>query len=961
MALQKQRDNQPKRALLDRRNELRAIESDYKEIVDLRREVENAQKQIADHTQRKADNLKAKTEVETTLLEDGKKWNAILQEEPDFRKQASAARMLDFQIERDNQSQKEINAQLETSQQEYDRKNKEFETTKHHIEHTQKELTQTGAWLEKNRNREVLSLKKEAIFLTLADLQRYRNEHVSVCKELTDITGELARLDAVGKTQNHSIETKRTLYAAKEEKRNGIAQKLGSLPIEEINRQKGECESKAALLNRLGMIWNTLYPLKKRIKENEDRLVLRSQAEEKNQNERIGLAKELDDLTIKIGQTEKIEEDLRIKISQSVEELRSMLHADEECPVCGSTEHPYTAAVNSQFHSMMNELSGELFRLKNQKEEWSKAFQKCEASTREYIIFRDDLNLQNEAIRTDIQKQEDDLSKLPEAEWFYDTAEENRSGEIEQRIEALRKENNRLTTLQQEYSQSVKEQEQLQRELDAEKKSLDALVSEKNGTDNRIELMKAEFGRGEKHKNELLESIRQRKDVLNSYFDSEDWWALWKEQQQAYIDRLKTDVEEWERNQQLYQELTNQLKQLGIKHDGDAAVLKTSGEQLEAIREKKTQADQTVANLRKERSLLFEGREVGMVEGEFEKRKKETGDNIEALKKRLQEISEAFSGLKAASEEIERAQSQRKERIAQSEQAVDAWLEQYNQRSTQSMDLAELQNLLSYSVVDLQQIEAETKRIESEVLQTRTVFETQEKGVAEHRNHQPDLSLNKDVLMQEKLDKIQTKTNLNDQLSLLKAKKMHHQDNEKMLNELISEAEKARMDYVNWSKLNELVGSAKGDKFKAFAQEFTLDVLLQNANIKMRDIAPRYKLTRIPNTLSLQITDKDMFNAVRSVYSLSGGETFLVSLALALGLSALSSKQMNIESMFIDEGFGSLDQETLATAMDALESLRTQGRKIGVITHVREMTERIPTRIQVSKKNNGASRITIEG
>jgi exonuclease SbcC len=102
-----------------------------------------------------------------------------------------------------------------------------------------------------------------------------------------------------------------------------------------------------------------------------------------------------------------------------------------------------------------------------------------------------------------------------------------------------------------------------------------------------------------------------------------------------------------------------------------------------------------------------------------------------------------------------------------------------------------------------------------------------------------------------------------------------------------------------------------------------------------------------------------MCDEVRSVFSLSGGETFLVSLALALGLASLSSRGMNIESLFIDEGFGSLDENTLLVTMDALESLHMQGRKVGVISHVQEMTERIGTQIRVEKLRSGVSRVVV--
>ncbi len=161
-----------------------------------------------------------------------------------------------------------------------------------------------------------------------------------------------------------------------------------------------------------------------------------------------------------------------------------------------------------------------------------------------------------------------------------------------------------------------------------------------------------------------------------------------------------------------------------------------------------------------------------------------------------------------------------------------------------------------------------------------------------------------------------------------------------------------------WAKLNELAGSADGAKFRRIAQGYTLDVLLNYANIQLRELTNRYYLERVPETLALQVIDRDMCDEVRTVHSLSGGESFLVSLALALGLSSLSSNRMKVESLFIDEGFGSLDADTLRIALDALESLRTQGRKIGVISHVQEMTERIPVQIRVNRAGNGRSIIT---
>ncbi len=168
--------------------------------------------------------------------------------------------------------------------------------------------------------------------------------------------------------------------------------------------------------------------------------------------------------------------------------------------------------------------------------------------------------------------------------------------------------------------------------------------------------------------------------------------------------------------------------------------------------------------------------------------------------------------------------------------------------------------------------------------------------------------------------------------------------------------------WKDWADLNELIGSASGHKFRIFAQSLTLESLLAHANEHLNDFARRYQLQRVPGTdLELQIMDRDMADEVRSVQSLSGGESFLVSLALALGLASLSSTKTQVESLFIDEGFGTLDQETLDIAIASLDTLQGLGRKVGIISHVPILVERIGTRVLVEKMGGGQSRVLVEG
>jgi exonuclease SbcC len=164
-----------------------------------------------------------------------------------------------------------------------------------------------------------------------------------------------------------------------------------------------------------------------------------------------------------------------------------------------------------------------------------------------------------------------------------------------------------------------------------------------------------------------------------------------------------------------------------------------------------------------------------------------------------------------------------------------------------------------------------------------------------------------------------------------------------------------------WKTLHELIGSADGKKFKVFAQSLTLDALLLHANAHLQELARRYRLMRVPGyDLDLQVVDQDMGDEVRGLASLSGGESFLVSLALALGLASLSSETTQVETLFIDEGFGSLDPETLEVALATLDALQATGRQVGIISHVPGLAERIGVQVRVVKQGGGRSRLVVQ-
>jgi exonuclease SbcC len=172
---------------------------------------------------------------------------------------------------------------------------------------------------------------------------------------------------------------------------------------------------------------------------------------------------------------------------------------------------------------------------------------------------------------------------------------------------------------------------------------------------------------------------------------------------------------------------------------------------------------------------------------------------------------------------------------------------------------------------------------------------------------------------------------------------------------LDAEIAAARQTAETWAAVNDAIGSHKGDRFAQIAQAVTLGLLVERANHHLEDLKPRYRLKVAESDLALHVIDRDMGDDARPTRLLSGGERFLVSLALALALSGMGTRGVLAGTLFIDEGFGSLDADSLDLAIDALERLQAQGRTIGVISHVQAMKDRIPVQLEVQKTGGGAS------
>ncbi len=253
------------------------------------------------------------------------------------------------------------------------------------------------------------------------------------------------------------------------------------------------------------------------------------------------------------------------------------------------------------------------------------------------------------------------------------------------------------------------------------------------------------------------------------------------------------------------------------------------------------------------------------------------------------------------------------------------------------------------------------KNIDEKYTQIRTLkIDTSNKLEEEKSLNKTEKKL-KDIneelkISQEKIDELQRAVgSLEKELEINALNIKKHKDK-------IKELEKKKEEFKVWVKLNEMIGSSSGDKFAKFAQGITLDQLIFLANKHLQILSSRYELQRSVDSnklLEIEIIDAFQGDEIRPVSTLSGGESFIVSLALALGLSALASQKISIDSLFLDEGFGTLDANSLELALNALNHLQSSRKMIGVISHVEALKERIPLQIKVLPRGDGTSFLSL--
>lgn len=302
-----------------------------------------------------------------------------------------------------------------------------------------------------------------------------------------------------------------------------------------------------------------------------------------------------------------------------------------------------------------------------------------------------------------------------------------------------------------------------------------------------------------------------------------------------------------------------------------------------------------------------------------------------------------------------------KETLQTKEKELDLWIEEYNKQLEEKsiepslIDRNTIREML-HSAEDWNAIRREKDEKEKAVASTTALYKSAEKAHQQHLEHQPAQTRDALLAIQQEY---QERSQRNE-LIAANARMQNHQEAVKQLGDKAEALKLVTQEKDDWAAITDAIG-ADGKTLRKIAQCYTLSFLIAHANQEIRKFNSRYELQQVKHSLGIRVIDHDRADDIRDTTSLSGGETFIVSLGLALGLSALSSRNISFENLFIDEGFGTLDPDTLATVIDSLAMLQSsQGKKVGVISHTDTMSERITTQIRIIKNgNSGSSHIEI--
>lgn len=742
----------------------------------------------------------------------------------------------------------------------------------------------------------------------------------------------------------------------------------GQQPLEALYQEKDTLEHSVNTITRALSLANQALELQQVIKQDRDKLAATAQLikEATQQLQTVTQQQTLNDIAL--DEAKKALDLIQATTHKNAGQFRRLLIENQPCPVCGALEHPWQGHGSSSLkipHFFNEQTTAQLGRV-NELQSRKETFIKTSAEL-------------NKTIMHSLETQHTYATSLPQAqakleslgnEWLalalHDKPEFSLSDA--QLLQLLNTRNEQLAGALELIKSREKAALELQKQLKTAQEKFDAtkLKTEKLSNDyveldKQLAKHKADLEHINANVQQLEKQLQAIVDLLQTPFQNLENWQVYL---QDSFDELKEKVQKFQQNEQALSSAKTALVE--INHDEKLAA-QTLEQYLQHYRDKqaetrrKTEEKQTLST---ERDALFPSAGSGtrLAADSFEQGINQT---VHTARAAHQQASNAITQLEKELASFQQQQQQQQQhwqietsrRLGNLGKALTT-LNQALEKHT--INLEQLTELLKQDEVWLSEQKTRMLALERALQESTALLKVKAEECHQHESHAVEIT--EEAANQTASELQLHKQNLNsqkeEQVLLLR------EDDKKIdaSSHLKAELETQQNRWQQWESLNELIGSSSGAKFRVFAQSLTLEALLAHSNQHLEDFAKRYRLQRVPGSdLELQIIDRDMADDVRSVHSLSGGESFLVSLALALGLASLSSNRTQVESLFIDEGFGSLDPETLDIAIASLDTLQALGRKVGVISHVPILVERIGAKVVVEKQGGGRSSVVIVG
>ena len=820
------------------------------------------------------------------------------------------------------------------------------------------EQTKTSDWLKHHTHLKVLAedwLRWETLLKQASHLAQ---DQARFNAELLVTQHNAERLVKTEVEANGKLSASTLALNLAESKRNEYQEKLNLLNIPFRLEKKQSTELRRDLLGEAELHWRNLA----------DNLMRQAQLSDESQQlqdtiNQADIALNLLQERLPCANAELNQAERSLKIAETacaknVESLRAALEENEACPVCGALDHPYRSET-PQLHAVLSELQEEVKlsreRVQQLQQKQTAHSTRATDSRAHLVIVTQHLLKLEESIHTcqsvweahTIADELDDIEADERARWFV-----QQQSTVRARLKVISDEEQTEREIRLALNQA-------QDDCDLATKKCALCKDSHTGAQAEVIKVQAELSASEAKLVDFNSRLDTILNELDAAFEKQNWMKTWRNSPELFYSQCKTDVAQWLSQRKLHEESLVKLNKLDDAHAMmQEALVKLNAETARtdsafAASEANINAQQAIRN------TLFGGKPIAQIQAEL-------SNTMTTAKNNLAEQIELAQHCVNEKTRHQEARSQTEKRLTEQLQSAETavvtlatWLSQFNDNNpATTLDNEQLCSLLTHTAEWLSNERKQLQSIESAVQAAATVLNERQQQREKHEQTRPteDLadSIKANLVQLEEERKIAQAHAATLQLNIAQDQARRVQSAS-----MLTEIEKQEATHRLWAQLSELIGSADGKKFRNYAQQFTLDVLLGYANQHLNELSRRYRLERIKESLALMVVDQDMGDELRSVHSLSGGESFLVSLALALGLASLSSNRVRVESLFIDEGFGSLDPETLSVAMDALDGLQAMGRKVGVISHVQEMTERIATRILVQRMAGGKSQIVI--